>query len=333
MSATARTGVAAPSPFPVLPREASAALGVLLAGLIGVSLAPPLGGADALLAERAGASTAFAPGAEASLLLAGCLSAIGGPIGGLAARPALLAASWAGLPLAVGAALVLTRRAPGRGLVAALALAFSPPVWWACASGHGVAALGLLLLWAQLLAAPDRPPHTGAPLAGLGILAAAALAPGFSGLALPIFMVAFLTAPLDMARRAMIAAYLIAFLPVIAWAGTLAYARWLTGEAGAGPLPGPAPADDPEGLALLTGLAVAAACAPGLVATWRSRPAGLGAVIACAFAGLSPAVPLSLLILAAWSAQLAGTIRHGGPTGLALGTIGAGLALWLAAPS
>ncbi|MBB4658088.1 hypothetical protein [Parvularcula dongshanensis] len=215
---------------------------LLLLSCLAAGYLAPLDAAQTSLLARASEPVALAPGTEATLLASGAL----GTLATLPGADALRLASWGlGLPSLFLAVLFLGRDRPARGLLVACAACLHPLVLWACAAGYGLAGLGFLLLWSQLLILPERPAHLGMPPAGLAIAGAAALAPGFSGFALPLFSILFLAAPHDMGRRNMTAVYLVAFLPLCAWAGTLAYAAWLSGAVGAGPLPGLRLAGDP----------------------------------------------------------------------------------------
>ena len=274
------------------------------------------------LAARAAEGTAFAPGTDGTLLLAGTLEGFG-----LARLPALWSASWSGLPLAAAAGLALAR--PERALACAAALMGSPFVLAACADGYGLSACALLVLWAQVLLVAHRPPETGLPLLGGSVLVAAALVPSSGTFALPLFAVLYLALPALLGRRAVMSAYLVTFLPGLAWAAAAFYAGWLTGAEGAAPLAaggldGMAPAwRGPATAALGLG------CAPGLLAMRRARAGGLAALgsagLAVAFAG----APVALALLSVQMAGFAAFLRFGGARWASLGLVGGAAAFTL----
>ncbi|WP_031549943.1 hypothetical protein [Parvularcula oceani] len=300
----------------------------LCAGALLAAWLTPLDAAGRLLASRAAQSAAVAPGAEATLLLAGRLSAASG----LPAGSALLIASWSALPLLALSIWRLGREAPVRAAAGMLFLVCNPLVLWACAAGYGYAALGFTLMWSAVLTLREREVHIGVPRAGAGLALAAACTPGFQGFALPLFAVLFLAIPRSVPGRHMPSVYLVAFLPVCAWALTLAYAGWVTGAAGAGPLPGLSMEDDPVPAAFCIGLLLAIACAPGLVRYGVRRPARIAALLACALAATSSDVPVSLALLCAACAQGVILMRFGTMFGAVAGQLGALASVILLAP-
>ena len=297
-------------------------LGLLIACALGVLFG--LGGETRVLTVRAAEPTALAVGTDGTLLLAGLLSALGLP-----PVAALWGASWAALPVLV--ALPLRGAGPLLGRAAAAsALASSPLVLLACASGFGWAAVGFYALWSAVLGLPERSAHQGLTRLGLGVLGAAVCCPSPWALFLPLYAVLFAAVPQARAPGTTRAAYLLAFAPVAAWTLTLTYAQWRSGAVGAGPLLGPDLAGLPFGVAALVALALCAACAPGLARFARARPGGAVPLAACALLATDPDVPLSLALLGASVAQAARAARGGSVAALALGTLAAaplGLAL------
>ena len=311
MSATLRLPSVPPRALRALPPRLASVLLLLAACVLGPVFW--LAGEAPGLAARAGEPTALAIGTDGTLIVAGLLRALGLP-----PVAALWGASWAALP--VLAALPLREGGPLLGRIAtSAALASSPLVLLACASGFGWAGVGFYALWSAVLGLPERSAHQGLTRLGLGVLAAAVCCPAPWTLFLPLYAVLFAAAPPMRAPGTMRAVYLLAFAPVAAWTLTLAYAQWRSGAAGAGPLAGAGLDALPFAFAALLALVLCVACAPGLARVAPSRPACAAALLACALFATEPRVPLSLALLGAGVAQAAHAARGGGLGALALG--------------
>ena len=316
MSVTAQ-----PRPRPALPAvaHALAACG-LLAASWAASAAPWQ--APGLIDAGAGAPAALAPGADLTALLASLLP--------LAPGPALWAMSWFGVPLLFGATLLAGHRRPAICVLVALCACANPLALHACASGWGLAAGGAFVAVAQLVGLPERTHDRGLPLLGAGLVLAAASVPGSGALALPLFGVLWLAAPAPWRKGTMRAVYLTAFALPAAWFGTLAYFGWQSGA----PAPAPIASGSTDGWHLALGAMLACACAPGLLAEGRARPAGLAVLGLSALAFTAEGVPDQLAVWIAWCGQAAACLRRGGPGQLALlafGTLGSAGAAFLLA--
>lgn len=139
---------------------------------------------------------------------------------------AMLASSLAALPFLFALILRTTpdRRNP---LATALWIAGSPLSWSLLWGGLGWSALGFYGLWRLLADLPQRPPHSGMPLAGVGIGAAFLFVPCFSDFVLPLAVTLWLVPPRHMLARHMRVFYLLSFVPLGMIWFSYAYADWL----------------------------------------------------------------------------------------------------------
>ncbi|MEM9421362.1 MAG: hypothetical protein AAF986_02455 [Pseudomonadota bacterium] len=99
-------------------------------------------------------------------------------------------------------------------------------------AGYGWATVGLYGLWRLLGDLPQKAPHQGMPLAGIGIVGAFITVPQFSAYLIPVAAVLFICAPRTMLAKHMRVFYLLSFTPVAMLAASLAYTDWLFGTEG-----------------------------------------------------------------------------------------------------
>lgn len=139
---------------------------------------------------------------------------------------AMLASSFAALPFLF--ALIL-RTTPDRQnpLGTALWIAGNPLCWCLVWGGLGWSALGFYGLWRLMADLPQRPPHSGMPLAGVGIGAAYLFVPYFGDFFLPLAVTLWLVPPRQMLTRHMRVFYLLSFVPLAMIWFSFAYADWL----------------------------------------------------------------------------------------------------------